>query len=298
MNKLAFICPIVVCTLILFQSCSEDDSSNIEPWIQEVELLKTAMTSYSEFNNAKTAGYDVDVTGYVPQMGYHYLNATLMDNNFELEKPEILQYALDDKGILQFVGVEYAIPVQNINNPPPPPEGFSGSEDEWDLNTDVGLWTLHVWVGMDNPNGIFIASNASLTHEDWVLEIEQLKTATTNFKEFDKAEAAGYDVDVTGYVPQMGHHFLNASLMDENFELEKPEILQFVPDGNGTMQLIAVEYAIPVQDINNPPPAPEGFTGNVDEWDFNADFGLWTLHVWIGNENPNGIFSDFNSNIP
>ena len=130
------------------------------------------------------------------------------------------------------------------------------------------------------------------------LEIELLKTAMTKYKDFNVAKADGYNVDVTGYRTQMGHHYLKATLLDGTFELEKPEVLLYAPDGNGEMQFVAVEYATPIADMDNPPPAPEGFTGNEDVWEINTEFNLWTLHAWIALENPNGIFKARNPMLP
>ena len=130
------------------------------------------------------------------------------------------------------------------------------------------------------------------------LEIEQLKTAMAKYKDFNTAIADGYDVDVTGYRTQMGHHYLKAILLDGTFELDKPEVLLYAPDGNGGMQFVAVEYATPIEDMDNPPPAPEGFTGNEDIWEINTEFNLWTLHAWIELENPEGIFKPRNPMLP
>ena len=130
------------------------------------------------------------------------------------------------------------------------------------------------------------------------LEIEQLKNAMAKYHNFDMAKVDGYDVDVTGYRTQMGHHYLKASLLDKTFELEKPEVLLYAPDNNGSMKFVAVEYAIPIADMNNPPPAPEGFTGIQDNWEINTEFNLWTLHVWIELENPDGIFKPRNPMLP
>jgi len=53
-----------------------------------------------------------------------------------------------------------------------------------------------------------------------------------------------------------------------------------------------------MDDFDNPPPAPDGFTGTNDTWELNEEFQLWTLHVWIELENPNGIFTARNPVLP
>lgn len=123
------------------------------------------------------------------------------------------------------------------------------------------------------------------------IEIIKLTKKTRRFHNFKVALVQGYDTEVTGYIPHMGFHYLKGSLVDEKFELEKPEVLQYVPDGMGGMQFVAVEY-LAVGDE-----APEGFTGDSDDWHFNTDIGLWTLHVWVGLYNPDGIFAPFNPDL-
>ena len=128
-------------------------------------------------------------------------------------------------------------------------------------------------------------------------ELETLKDATAAFQDFDAAQAAGYSVEVvdpvsgSSYFPGMGVHYLNPDLMDNKFEVDRPEILLYVENDQGEMELVAVEYATPIDDLQNPPPAPEGFTGTADEWEVNATFSLWTLHAWVWMENPDGVFA-------
>lgn len=129
-------------------------------------------------------------------------------------------------------------------------------------------------------------------------ELFRLKQKTRRFENFNVSQAQGYDAQVTEYRTQMGIHFANFSLLDDTFDLDNPEILLYVPDENGVMQFVAVEYAVPIADLNAPPPPPEGFTGDNDVWEINTEFSLWVLHVWIKLENPNGIFAARNPTLP
>jgi len=132
--------------------------------------------------------------------------------------------------------------------------------------------------------------------ETWEIEVEKVKSATSQYLNFGEATNNGL-IDVSGYVPNMGHHYLNPALADGVFELEKPEIILYVPDENNVMQMVAVEYSIAPNDSNNPGTPPEGFTGNQDDWHFNEKLGQWQLHVWTILENPDGIFASFNLEI-
>ena len=129
--------------------------------------------------------------------------------------------------------------------------------------------------------------------EAWEIEVNQLKSVTERYMDFNVAQNEGL-IDVSGYVPNMGHHFLNPALADTTFEMDKPEIILYLPDENGDMQMVAVEYSIIPEDPNNPGNPPEGFTGDNDEWHFNEMLGQWQLHVWTVLENPDGIFAPHN----
>lgn len=142
------------------------------------------------------------------------------------------------------------------------------------------------------------ADNEAARFSDVTAELFRLKQKTRRFENFNVSQAQGYDTQVTEYRTQMGIHFANFSLLDDTFDLDHPEILLYVPDENGVMQFVAVEYAIPIADLNAPPPPPEGFTGDSDVWEINTEFSLWVLHVWIKLENPDGIFAARNPTLP
>lgn len=137
----------------------------------------------------------------------------------------------------------------------------------------------------------FLAKQYDLPKEI-MQELQQAKIATAKYNNIENAIADGYaDIDVI--VPHMGSHFMKASYVDGNFEIGKPEILVYSQHPvTGKMRLVAVEYAIP-----NTEPQPEGFTGSYDVWDNNAGFGLWLLHAWVWEYNPNGVFAPMNPDV-
>ena len=132
-------------------------------------------------------------------------------------------------------------------------------------------------------------------HADNAVLLQQLarvRQATALYHDVSQAEAAGY-VDIGLFVSGQGWHYLNSSLIDETFDLENPEILVYAPTPNGGRRLVAVEYAVP-----DSFPVPEGFFGDSDVWHDNLAFHLWTLHAWVWQGNPNGMFADTNPNVP
>jgi hypothetical protein len=164
------------------------------------------------------------------------------------------------------------------------------------LNTWILLITiLFTLTGCSNDDDT-IEDEISMQLEAWETEVNNLKIATTQYADFQIAIDEGR-FDVSGYVPNMGHHFLNPELADGIFEINKPEIILYVPDENNVMQMVAVEYSIIPEDPNNPGNPPEGFTGDLDVWHFNEMIGQWQLHVWTILENPAGLFASFNPTI-
>lgn len=122
-----------------------------------------------------------------------------------------------------------------------------------------------------------------------------LRQATAAFHQISAAEAAGWDVQATGCMELpgtggMGEHYLNPGLMDAVPEAFAPELLVYEPQKNGTLRLVAVEFAVPFTEWSQPdPPSIRGVPFHRNE-----TFGLWVLHAWIWKNNPAGMFEDWN----
>ncbi len=121
----------------------------------ELARVRAATAKYHDINKAIADGY-ADINLYVPNMGWHFLNSGVLDATFDMEHPELLVYMDKPGGGYQLVAVEYAVPLSLSVNAP---EGFTGSEDVWDVNAAFQLWTLHAWVWYNNPNGVFAPFN-------------------------------------------------------------------------------------------------------------------------------------------
>jgi hypothetical protein len=127
-----------------------------------------------------------------------------------------------------------------------------------------------------------------------VAELQRVRRATGRYHDIRNALADGY-VDIDVLIPNMGRHFLKDSLLDAKFEAERPELLVYSPQENGRMELVAVEYAVP---LSLSAAAPEGFVGAADQWFADQHFGLWTLHAWTWKDNPGGVFNPTNVRVP
>lgn len=134
---------------------------------------------------------------------------------------------------------------------------------------------------------------ACVANEDTLSQLKAARSATGAFNSIAAAEAAGYVGPVIP-VPNMGVHYVNADLIDDIFEPNRPEALVYADLGHGRLQLVAVEYLAP---FSSTPPA--GFAGTCDQWSpFGSPPALWTLHAWIWHPNISGTFAKFNPLVP
>jgi hypothetical protein len=127
--------------------------------------------------------------------------------------------------------------------------------------------------------------------EQTVAELRLAKNATEKYRTLNAAIADGY-ADISVVVEHMGFHYMKASLADTVFDYRKPEILVYNKNHEGKVELVAVEYAVPI--ALRPDAAPEGFTGSADVWKRDTGFGLWLLHAWVWAYNSDGVFNPTN----
>jgi hypothetical protein len=128
-----------------------------------------------------------------------------------------------------------------------------------------------------------------------ILQLEAVRQATARYLDEDQAIADGY-VDIGVFFENMGWHYMKPARVDATFEATAPELLVYADDPcGGKRRLVAVEYAVPLELSKH---APQGFAGSADAWFANADFGLWTLHAWVFEYNPDGVFAAHNPRVP
>lgn len=124
----------------------------------QLAAARAATARYQNIENAKADGF-VDINVFMPGMGHHFLNQQRLNATFEAGAPELLVYNLESNGRYRLVAVEYAVPIPESATAP---AGFTGDADAWDKNTTFNLWTLHAWVWLDNPDGVFAPFNPRL----------------------------------------------------------------------------------------------------------------------------------------
>ncbi len=98
----------------------------------------------------------------------------------------------------------------------------------------------------------------------------------------------------------MGVHFLNVSLIDNELDPLRPEVLIYERAQDGTLHLAAAEWFVPLEAS---PTAPELFGRKLDgpmeghQPLMPAGFHHWDLHVWLWKDNPAGMFVPTNPNV-
>ncbi len=127
-------------------------------------------------------------------------------------------------------------------------------------------------------------------------ELNAARTATAPYQDLERAKADGWNTDATGCVPGMGHHYVNASNLNDGGRLDPkdPEILVYAPKSDGTFELVALEYMVPAADHPSTAPPPVIFEHAMH---FNTTANAWVIHVWLWRDNPNGLYEDLNPTI-
>lgn len=135
--------------------------------------------------------------------------------------------------------------------------------------------------------------------------VEAVRQATAPFSDPAAAEAAGY-VQMNGCVsgPQdgaMGLHYINGELVgDGKLDAAQPEALIYALQ-DGAMKFVAVEYLVLAEDWeakNQGPPLLMGHLFNlVGAPNRYGSPAFYELHVWAGQDNPHGMFADWNPTV-
>ena len=130
-------------------------------------------------------------------------------------------------------------------------------------------------------------------------DLQQLRGATSPFRQLDAAVAAGYagnvnDCLVHEHHGAMGFHHVNAKYVDAKVEVDKPEILLYERMPNGEYKLNGVEFIVPYRAWPRDSVAPVLMGQPLKHED---NLKIWYLHVWAWSNNSEGVFADFHPNV-
>ena len=142
------------------------------------------------------------------------------------------------------------------------------------------------------------ANNGELTPEQ-KKAIAQVRNATNQFHDVDAAKKAGYAkqypegcaVSSVASEGAQGFHYLDTTRVDGVVELLKPELVMYEPKPNGKLQLVGVDYVVPLTASATPP------TLLGVPFMRNEPLGVWALHIWTMRPNPSGMFAAWNPEV-
>ena len=153
-------------------------------------------------------------------------------------------------------------------------------------------------------------------------ELTAVREAVLRYEDVSVAFADGY-IQSTDVVPNMGAHFAHRErIVDGVLNFAEPEILIYVQNEAEDWELVGTSFVLPYQLVGED--HPDGFTGPLDNWHmhyslctgntinsraasavdcvlgggtFTPIYG-WMIHAWVVDDNPMGVFSMWNPNVP
>lgn len=155
-------------------------------------------------------------------------------------------------------------------------------------------------IGAGVVGGVALSGTGEARGGGLKTELAEVRSATAAYNDTENAMDAGYlpnEMSVCG----MGFHWPNPGLLDTELNKTEPEFLAYGEDDDGNLVLGAVEYAVPESGEFADSP-PDLFDNADSEWHIlqipdEGLFGfnrLWTLHAWVHNHNPEGVFHPTN----
>ena len=126
--------------------------------------------------------------------------------------------------------------------------------------------------------------------------LTEAKKATAKYHDVQTALVEGFVqlspcISVPG-LGAMGYHYGNfGRIMNPNVDAAEPEVLLYLPDEDGTLRLVGMEYVVPAPLVSE---APSLFG---QTYAFSPERNSYELHVWAWRNNPAGTFTPFNSKL-
>ena len=161
-RKLIFTVVLVLALLSVATLAFAANQSQLAP-------VRLATMQFRTTQAAQAAGYDLiptldhcfDNPG-VGAMGYHYIDASSLDLELDATRPEAMVYAPQTNGDVKLAAVEYIVPAgpwDDAGNTMPPT--VLGQHRH--LNESLGVYVLHAWLWLGNPNGVFADWNPNVS---------------------------------------------------------------------------------------------------------------------------------------
>lgn len=159
--------------------------------------------------------------------------------------------------------------------------------------------TIPLLLGLSTLIFMSCSDTNSANEPDIDALIDEVRSTTQAFHNFEVAQEAGWAVDLSGCVEHpaeggMGHHFARPEFIDGRVNHLEPQILLYEPTEDGGFEFVGVEYIIPFDILPADAQAPRLFDEHFHQ---NPTLGIWALHVWTEKANPKGMFFDWNPNV-
>ena len=146
----------------------------------------------------------------------------------------------------------------------------------------------------DNPPEEIVPSTSDAATNEL---LKLLRGATSKFNAPNQALNAGYLRDdhcvAAPGLGGMGYHWTNPSLVDSEFDVLEPEAVLYAPGPGGNLRLVGLEYIV----LNTGQPRPAFGNQPFDIAGTPLSAPHWSLHVWLYENNPSGLFMPFNPNV-
>jgi hypothetical protein len=138
-------------------------------------------------------------------------------------------------------------------------------------------------------------------------DLARVRAATAQYHQLQRALDGGYGplhecTDHEGGLGAMGQHYVAGDVVgDAMFDLSRPEVLVYEPTPNGRSRLVAVEFVVFADvwaQVSSSP--PRLFGRDLALVEAPNRYGVpafWQIHVWLWENNPSGIFSDWNPKV-
>lgn len=135
-------------------------------------------------------------------------------------------------------------------------------------------------------------------------DLKAARAATAKYNAVAKARMDGYvPASPCASSPDgtMGIHYVNPRLASDGaLDPERPEALLYVPDEDGKLELVGVEYFLvaadqepPIADDDAPRLFGRRFDGPMQGHSPDMPYH-YDLHVWLWADNPSGTFAPWN----
>lgn len=164
-------------------------------------------------------------------------------------------------------------------------------------------------VGAGIISGVAFSGTATAHKGGLQGELADVRSATASYNDPANAYADEYvvpdgeggvipleDVVEEGHaVCGMGYHFVNFDLFGSVTPTEPP-VLAYGVDDDDNLILGAVEWVVPKSGpYEDDSPDIFAHDDGTEVWQEDSPAeGLWSLHAWVHNHNPDGVFAPFN----